>query len=585
MPWQEEKRGKFLACAGFAGALLVFILFYATTPIADPDFWWHLKSGEMMVQDRGLLQIDPFTYTEDGAVTAREAMILKGYWLWQLTAYALYSLLGVNGIFLLNGLTILALVGVVAQQLYRQKVNYVLAIMLMALGFYLLRSIYPLERPQVVSFLCAAILLAQLARVREGGRLGWTLPLLMLVWANLHGGFVVGNLILLCFAAGVLLEYRHDLPRLRHLLGWSVIGIMASLLNPNGALVFGELFNFYHSDLMTGINEYQGTWIIFRQGFWFVAILWFLIVLYGVGIWRARCRYWPELFVSFFLASFSVVYLRNVGFFAVAMLPAIGFYLQQGSPQRTRLIGPAAGYLLVFIAASALLWRAGEDWQRQSKTGAVSPLNPQESSQFILSSGLSGRMFNSYTFGGYQLWKLYPQHRVFIDGRGLDADVYRDWKKMVSASLQEVGGRKEFEVLLDLYGIDYVVQPHIYHDTGRLTPLLKFLLVKPDWIPVYVDQQSYILVRNSQLNAAVIERYRIEKGDFNNQVIAYLKSLCNASPAEVVNHVALTEMLIFVGRYAEAGERLNLVARLQPDNPDLPSLRNQLDVLKNGKRP
>jgi hypothetical protein len=570
----------------FGGILLLFLSFYGIRPLYDPDFWWHLKSGEFMVKSGGLLQADPFTFSGDGVVSVREAVILKGYWLWQITAYGLYSLFSFNGIFLLNLLTVGAMAGVVFQQLRRQQVGCALTALLMTSGFFLLSSIYPLARPQVVSFLFAALLLALLTRVRDGRPLGWwTLPLLMMIWSNMHGGFVVGDLILLCFAAGAMIEYRHDFSRVRHILLWTGIGIGASLLNPNGILVFSEVFSFQNSALMTGVSEYQSTWVKFQQGRWFVVILWLLIALYGVGIWRMRRIFWPEFFVTLFLAAFSVAYMRNVGFFAVAMLPAIGFNLQQGRSLCSLPILPACKYFVIFITAVFLLWQTNFDWRKGRKTGNSNLFTLEESTDFILSSGIQGRMFNSYESGGYFLWKLYPQHRVFIDGRGLSPDVFRDWKAMTAASLEEVQGRKEFEVLLDRYGIDYVVQPHIYYDSGRLTPLLKFLMVKPEWIPVYVDHQSYILVRNSPLNSAVIVRCQMDKYDFNNKIIGYLRALCNNRPSEVIPHVALSEMLIFVGRYAEAEERLAVITRLQPDNPNLPSLRNQLAVLKNGKRP
>ena len=494
-------------------------------------------------------------------MSTRETLILKGYWLWQLTAYALYSLFGFNGIFLLNLLTVGAMAGVVVQQMRRYQVNNALAIVLMTLGFYLMSAAFFLERPQVVSFLMAAILFALLARVRDGGELGWTLPLLMLVWANLHPGFVVGDLILLCFAVGAVLEYRHDLLRLRSLLAWVALGMGASLLNPTGALVFVELFSL-------------------QQGDWSVVILWLLIALYGVGLWLSRRLYWPELIPALFLAGFSLSYMRNVGFFAVAMLPAIGWNWQQGSTLRGWPLARGFKSLVVLSAAIFLSWHASELWQRRSKEGSVSAFYPAKLISFILASGIQGRMFNEYNFGGYLLWNLYPSHRVFIDGRGLDANVHRDWKLIAVASLQAEGGRAEFEVLLDRYAIDYVVQPLTYFKAGRLTSLLKFLSIKAEWVPVYVDPQSYILVRNSPSNAALIARYRLEQGYFYNTVIGYLTANCKRSPARVENHVALAEMLIFVGRYAEGEERLAVIARLQPDHPDLSVLRHQLAVLR-----
>lgn len=569
----------------FFAAFALFLILYAARPIHDPDFWWHLKSGEVMAQNGGLLSTDPFTFSGDGVVSAREALILKGYWLWELTAYALYDLFGFNGIHLLSLLTIGAMAGVVTWQLRRQQVGYALAALLLAPAFFLLSKTYALERPQVISFLLAALLVALLNRVRDGGQPGWTLPLLMLLWANLHGGFVVGDLILLCFAAGAVLEYHHDLPRMRPLLGWVALGIGASLLNPNGALVFPELFNFHNSRMMTGVGEYQSTWVNFQGGNWSVAILWLLIALYSIGLWRSRRLYWPEFFVALLLACLSVLYKRNVGFFTLAMLPAIGYSLQQGGLLPCKRIAAPWKYLILLSSAALLLWQASVLWQRGNKADFIRSLYPEAAARFILDSGIQGRMFNDYDFGGYLLWKLYPQHRVFIDGRGLDADLSKDWSSIMYVSYQEVGGRKEFEVLLDRYGIDYVVLPIVHFQTGRLTPLLKFLSIKPEWIPVYVDRQSYILVRNSPTNAAMIARYRLDKDIFFNTVIGYLAAYSKSSPASVGSHVGLAEMLIFVGRFAEAEEQLAVIARLQPGNPDLPVLRNMLAALRRGTKP
>lgn len=279
----------------FCGSFLAFLLVDSVNPITDPDLWWHLKSGEMMMQTGGLLQADPFTFTGDGVVSPRETLILKGYWLWEIIAYKFYSLLGVNGIFLLNLLTVGAMAGVVASLMRRQRIGAVIAAPLMTLGFYLASLAYPWERPQVVSFLFAAILLGLLARVRDGGRMGLALPLLMMIWANLHGGFVVGDLILICFAIGAIIECRKDLPRMRHLLMWAAAGIGASLFNPNGGLVFSELFGFVNSNLMDSISEFQSTWVKFNSGSRFVALLWLLIVLYAVGLWKV-----PPVFLARF---------------------------------------------------------------------------------------------------------------------------------------------------------------------------------------------------------------------------------------------------------------------------------------------
>jgi hypothetical protein len=569
------------ACLFSVGGFIYFLYTYAGSPITDPDFWWHLKTGDVILQQGGILQNDLFAFTGDEFVSSREKLILNGYWLWQIVVSGLYSALGFSGIILFNFVIASSIVLAIAYEMKRLHVDWAIAFFLLVLGVLLFGSIYPLERPQIISFLFTVILVGMLFRTRDGGHLGAMLPVLMVTWANMHGGFLVGDLILLCFAVGVVIEYRHDHPRMKQLLGWVCIGVFASLLNPNFGIAFSETLTLLNSEQMSGIGEYRSTLKMFQDGHWLVCLHWLLIISYAAAYWVSGRRFWPELCVAIFLACFSVLYSRNIGFFSLAMLPAIGFHLQQIAKPRRWRITPVVGVFLFIVAGMYFWWQGIENWQRKALEGSISQFFPEDSSNFILSSGLQGRMFNSYTYGGYQLWRLYPQHQVFIDGRGLDADVFHDWKLISSASLKELTGRNEFEVLLDSYGIDYVVQPHFFLSTGRLTPLVKFLLVKPEWIPVYIDSQSYILVRASEKNADVIERFKIDKRNFNDRLIAYLSAACNDRPTEVIYRVSLVEMLIFVGLYAEAEKHLLLISKIEPNNSNLGPLRNQLEIMRN----
>lgn len=577
--WQANQRWETLACALFAAIILVFICFYGTAPIADADFWWHLKTGEVMVESGGLLQSDPFTFSGDGVVSTREALILKGYWLWQITAYGLYALFGFYGIFLLNILTVGAMVGVVADQLRRQQVGYGLAVVLMTLGFSLLRAVYQLERPQMASFLFAAILLGILIRVRDGGQLGWSLPLLMMVWANLHGGFVVGDLILLVFSVGVVIEYRHELPRMRHLLFWIVVSIGASLLNPNGALAFSEILNFQNSELMKGVMEYQSTWTRFQAGSRYVVILWLLIVLYGFGLVSSRRLYWPELLAGLFLAVFSVAYVRNVGFFAIAMLPLIGAHLQQGARRRQWQTPAIISIMLLTLCALFLLWQTYGLWQGRQKAWPVKASYPEAALTFLEKSGLQGRILNSYNQGGYMLWRLYPRYKIFIDGRGLDSNVYNDWLKLSFASATWVNGQMEYEVLLDRYGIDFIMQP-IYDTEGMVQPLMKSLLGKSEWVPVYLDGYVYILARQTAKNDKTIIANQMDKSEFKAQLLKIYDYICQDSPRWINPQIARAGMLLYLSRYEEARAQIEAIAAAAPNHQYLPILQRELTFLR-----
>jgi hypothetical protein len=242
------------------------------------------------------------------------------------------------------------------------------------------------------------------------------------------------------------------------------------------------------------------------------------------------------------------------------------------------------GLSVVILCMAGFLWQGNELRQMRSSERLVSSWFPAQLSEFILSSGIEGRMLNDYNFGGYLIWKLYPDYLVYIDGRGIDPQVHSDWRALGAASLKELNGRKEFELLLDQYDIDFVVQPLIQFEKGRLVPLLKFLLVKTDWVPIYVDRQGWILVRKTIKNSVVINRYQMGKRDFNNRVIAHLEAALKETPSKIAPRVALAEMLVFVGRYIEAERMIALISEMDPGNKELLVLRNQLAVLSSAKR-
>ena len=567
-----------IALGLFGIALTAFLFLHATKPLSNSDFWWHLKSGEAMIEQGGLLHTDPFTFHEGKTPTPRETIILKGYWLWQVTAAALHIAIGLNGIFLLNLLTIAAIALVLVRQMHKYTVPWGVAAPLLVMGFTLFRN-YDLERPTAMSFLFAAILLGLLRDAVNSERPGWVaLPACMCLWGNLHGGFVVGDLILVCFAAGAVIEYRRDLPRLKRLLLWVLAGIGASFLNPTGPLALVEVFSFVGKPIQTGITEYNSTWLVFKEGGRLVAILWLLVGLYALGTLLRRRIVWTELPVALFLAWFSVSYQRNIAFFALAMLPAIGIAWKETAQRWTWRIPAVAGQIAICAATLALLGPVREQWQQRQAWGTVAPIYPEAAIGFLERSGLQGRMFNSYEYGGYLLWRLSPKMLVFIDGRGLDEQIFADYGKISAAATARVDGRFEYEVLLNRYGIDYVIQP-IYDGYGNVQPLMKVLLHKPEWFPVYLDSQVYILARSSGENRDIISRLSIDKDEFKTRLFMTYDSLHRSYPQEIGFRVARAGMLIYLGHYNDAKDAIDAIAITAPGEKMLPNLRRELNML------
>ena len=553
---------------------------YAFKPIFDPDFWWHLKSGQAMLQQGSLLHSDPFSLIADGNTSLRETLILKGYWLWQICVYLSYQWLGFKGIGLFNLVVAAVLGGVIVQQFYQRKISSALAALLTSGGFLVFTLTYQLERPQVISFVFCALLLALLHNFERTGRFDWRLPALMLLWANMHGGFIVGDILLGLFAMGALIEYRSQPQVLKHATLWIGLALLASLANPNGGLALYAVLKFYNSQLMAGVAEYRSTWDKFASGSHYIAVLWLLMCFYWLGVCFSRRRYWPELLVALFLSWFALAHMRNVGLYLPAMLPATGRVL---SLSMRHLPSPRRAFcwvslFIVLSGAGFMLWSAGEFWQVRQETGAVEKAYPQKAIDFLLSSGLTGNMFNDYEYGGYLLWRLAPDIKVFIDGRGMDPEIFSDYDKINSASSLRSNGKQEYQLFLEKYQIDYVVQ-QVYRGDGSVQPLMKALLTQSQWQPIYQDNFVYILARATVQNSAVIERYQMSKAEFKTRMLLLFSYLSRQSPQELGYQVARAGLLIYMGDVEAAQQQIDQIKALAPNEKALPQLKRDLFLL------
>jgi len=182
-------------------------------------------------------------------------------------------------------------------------------------------------------------------------------------------------------------------------------------------------------------------------------------------------------------------------------------------------------------------------------------------------------MFNSYDLGGYLLWRFYPQRQVFIDSRGMDASVHKDWLAIASASTEIVaGGKRRYLDLLDRYAVDYVVYALAGSQTGRITPLIKALLPHSHWYPVYLDERFYVLVKESAKNSRVIQLYAMPKIVFLQKIIMNFRHLVETEPDNDLPRVSLVEMLILSGQYSDAALQIEQLRSLSPSNAEIPRL-------------
>lgn len=468
-----------------ASAVLLFVWFSGN--IQDPDFWWHLKLGEYIFQNRALPVPDPFAFTTylGQPAYAGEEMVrhfnLTHEWLAQVLLYLAYSVGGFPGVILFRQAQLIALCGLVGLVVYRRCGGFYRPL-LAGLAAAAVAAVISYDRPHLITYLFLAGTIA----ILEYRRWMWVLPPLLLVWANCHSGYFLGWVAMGAYCADALFQRWRGQPGAgeRRLLLVTAASIAASALNPDGFRVFQVLLLYRESPMQSMILEWQ------RPKYWEASP--FTVLLYlaaAMLLWarkRVRVSDWL-LFALFAVAALGAA--RNV-----ILIGIIGPVVLLSYFPWKRAVPAGAGYLLLLALLGATGWKASAGGGLGF--GVARWMYPSGAAQFLLEHNVSGRMFNAYEHGGYLMWHLWPRQRVFMDGRALNETVFADGRRIAFNAEKDSTGPSGDE-LLDKYGIEVILMPLL--DRAASVYLLPAALADPSqqqWKLVYRDAASVVFMRN-----------------------------------------------------------------------------------------
>jgi hypothetical protein len=457
----------------------------------DPDLWWHLRTGQLILQKHAVLHTDPFSFTRYGQSW------INHEWLSDVLIFSLYRFGGWGA--LIYGFAVVIAAMFLLAYTRCPKTPYIAAIFTVWAAL----ASAPLcaARPQMFSLLLVSTFLLVLERSAERPRLLWWIPALMLLWVNLHAGFIAGLALLFLFIIGEWLDRVFGvLPgppvtsRLRHLILTLFASLAVVALNPYGT----EMYTYPLATLRSAaMQKHIVEWFSpdFHQPQYFPALLMvmFMICLLGISTHRLRVREIVLLSATFFAGLVSV---RHLPIFALVAVPLMTELTQTWIPSLAlsredisgaeRNLSPnklaANVLLLTCVATFAVLW-SRTVVQRQVHTEAAA--FPAAGVAFLLSHHLPGPIFNHYDWGGYLAWRAYPEYRVFIDGR---ADLYGD--PFMDDFANSYSLRNHWQVGLREWGIKTVFVP-------ANSALLNGLRLLPEWKEVYRDQQSVIVLHQA----------------------------------------------------------------------------------------
>ncbi len=489
VPARLTARARTLTPRGLLVAILCIALFtLAAQPSPDADLWWHLRTGEWILEEGAVPHGDPFSSTRAGAPWVAHE------WLADVALYGLYRAGGAGALTLASA-AVLTLTFMVVYVLSELRPHLAVFTTLLAA---LASAVAWGPRPQMLTLLFAALTLLALRLGSERGP-RWLVILLplMLLWANVHSGFFLGLAIigahLLAKCAEIALARVGFVQRRSDRLSVGTLALtllgatLASMLNPNGAaLLVYPFFTLFSHAMQTYIAEWHSP-DFHDARFLPFALLWLgLIAALAVSPRRPT---FAELLLVVGLGYESLVSIRNVPLFAIVAAPLItrqcACLFARLPLTRQRDPGPnwpLLNWAVLLLAAGAAIVRVGADLPASESSYAQS--FPVSAADYLLSAKPAGPILNSYNFGGYLIWRLYPQYKVFIDGR---ADVYGD-TFMDEYYARAWQGRGDWQGYLDRYQINVVVM----EADGTLANLLR---AQAGWKLVHEDGVAAVFQR------------------------------------------------------------------------------------------
>lgn len=390
-------------------------------------------------------------------------------------------------------------------------VNPYLSSTVLYLGALAARSRFT-ERPHIFEYLFVAlfIYILDLYRLRGKNYL-WLLILFQTCWVNIHGSFLLGPLIIAIYIVGIVLEnvvareaklnpLLSVQNRVAVLTGIFVAVCAVNIINPYGWKIIHFLESFAGKKiLISSIFEWEPT--RFSQFFSVFGLLFITGIIFFVL--NLKNIDFTDLLLFSLFAYLSIRAYRFTALFAVSTASVIAWNCQSLISKHPFINNKR--YILGWLCLTLLIIVTVNGLRKSSYIffglGAA-PVFPAKACDFIEKIEVQGNMYNTYNFGGYLIWRFFPNKKVFIDSR---AEIYAD------DFLDDFMGNPEPKNLysvLDKYDINYAIIEYKNNSKSLPDGIVQWILTdKNTWILVYRDDLSRIYFRNTENNQELIRSY------------------------------------------------------------------------------
>lgn len=465
-------------------------IFYSLV-LTDPDYFWHLKAGEYLLA-HGLPAGDPFSYTFAGQPwTLHE-------WLFEIVLYLSWAQWGDYGVKALTATLATSALYLAYAATNRVLQGSTLALVLsVVLIFFQSTGIAP--RPQLVTAICCAALVHLIIGFKyfNDDRRLWVIVPLMVIWVNAHGGYIAGITLLALFCGLewvrriVLRQTDIARPRLMRFTLFALAGTLATAANPD--FIRHWLYPFEVMNLSYAISiiqEWQSPNFQKVQNKLFLA---FAFLFFLACIYRTRRPDLTEIALPLFFLTGAFVAIRHVPVAVIVLMPFAAIAIRDSVVPAlyARVMGAGAQLgrrevLLnwAVVAVVCALVALGLPARQAAEKEVLSMRLPVKAVEYLKASGIEGRLFNEYSAGGYLIFALFPERKVFIDGR---ADVYGD--PFLREYMELYTGGPRWQEILAKHDIEVLLTP-------VAAPIRQLLLMRGDFRAAYQDAFHAILVKD-----------------------------------------------------------------------------------------
>jgi hypothetical protein len=488
--------------------------------LGDASIGWHIRNGELMLHSHAITRTDPFSVTMGGQPW------YAWEWLYDLKFAAIHHWFGLNGVVFFSAVIIAATFALTLRLALKRSADLPVAALLLALALGA-STIHLLARPHVLSWLLTVIWFQLLdsgssADFPERSRRLWCLPALMLLWVNLHGGIVVGLVLLGLYLLSDAIQYvrcgdgeerRRLAMRLRQLGAVTAASVLVSLINPYGYKLQVHVYR-YLSDrwLMNHIDEFLSPNFHGIAQQCFVAIL--LITIVALAMVRNKPPL-SRLLVILFAAYSGLYASRSLPVSSLLLTLIVGPVLTQAIVETSTAPELSSRLRSWFAHWEGFASRVGKMETRfsghlwplvalvlgilvcanQGKLGKRQWMDshfdaqhfPVQASAMIIQRDLSEPIFAPDVWGGYLIYRLYPQTRVFVDDRHdlYGADFLKDYLRAIRLT-------PDWNKFLNEKRVNWVLVP-------TESALANMLEETSEWSVAYRDRTAVLFSRKQRV--------------------------------------------------------------------------------------